>query len=113
MTAEGQGELADERPGIEDKALLDAAFDVDLEATAPTNTLPIRRLDLLRAPPGTVRTIIAAWVRVPSLQVVVAEQSYTVLGDGLIRCGQEEFRADLSIDSTGVVTHYPEYATLA
>ena len=95
-----------------DTAALAGALDVDVEATAFTNTLPIRRLGLLDAAPGSRHTIVAAWVRVPSLAVVRAEQTYTVLGGGRIRYTQGTFEADLSVDEAGVVTHYPGYATL-
>src|SRR5262249_25096722 len=57
-------------PGIEDPDRLHGAVDVDLYASPLTNTLPVRRLDLLHAEPGTVRTITAAWILLPSLAVV-------------------------------------------
>lgn len=102
-----------EGAGVEavDAAALDGALDVDVEATAFTNTLPIRRLGLLGAAPGTRHTIVAAWVRVPSLAVARAEQTYTVLGAGRIRYTQGAFQADLSVDDAGLVTDYPGYAT--
>src|SRR3954469_15619266 len=39
-------------PGIEDPDLLYGVFDVDLTGSPLTNTLPIRRLDLVKAEPG-------------------------------------------------------------
>jgi hypothetical protein len=113
ITASEQGQYVDRvLAGIEEPFELDDVVDVDLQATALTNTLPIRRLGLLGKPAGTSETVAVAWVRVPSLEVVYAEQTYTVLGDGKIRFDSPTFTADLSVDADGVVTHYPGYATL-
>lgn len=98
-------------PGIEDAERLNDVLDVDLDATALTNTLPIRRLGLLGAAPGTVGRIAVAWVRVPSLRVFRAEQTYTVLATGSIRYSSESFTADLTVDADGFVIDYPGYTT--
>jgi hypothetical protein len=75
--------------------------------------LPIRRLGLLKAAPGTSHQIDVAWVLVPSLEVIVATQTYTALGDGQIRFASDTFRADIGVDSEGYVTHYPGLAERA
>src|SRR5215470_7653575 len=93
-------------PGIEDPTDLAAAVDVDLGYSPLTNTLPIRRLNLLGAV-GTTSTITAAWVLLPSLQVVAAEQTYTVMADDQVRYSSGSFTADLVVDAQGYVTHYP------
>lgn len=111
-TAE-RGDLDALPPGIEDPDRLRDAVDVDLEATALTNTLPIRRLGLLGAPSGAAHPIVVAWVRVPSLVVMPVRQVYTVVTSGMIRYASGTYTADLSVDSGGFVTHYPGYATLA
>jgi hypothetical protein len=99
-------------PGIVDPDRLSGVLDVDLEATALTNTLPIRRLNLLGAPPGTVHTVPIAWVRVPSLQVIPVEQTYTVIDEDTVRYSSGSFTADLTVDKDGFVVTYPGYASL-
>jgi hypothetical protein len=97
-------------PGIEDQARLAAAVDVDLGAAPLFNTLPIRRLELPEAPPGTRHELTMAWVLVPSLEVLPSAQTYTVLDDGRIRYESGTFTADLEVDADGYVTHYPGLA---
>jgi hypothetical protein len=96
--------------GIESPNRLAHALDVDLSAAPLLNTLPVRRLGLLHAAAGTTHTITVAWVVVPSLQVIPAEQVYTVLGGRMIRFRSDSFRADLEFDADGYVTHYPGLA---
>jgi uncharacterized protein len=97
-------------PGTEDTDLLIGAFDVDLSGSPLTNTLPIRRLGLLKAEPGVAHRLTIAWVLTPSLEVVQADQIYTALGDGRVRFASETFSADLQVDDDGFVTHYPGLA---
>lgn len=94
-------------PGCEDPGRLRDALDVDLGYCLLTNTLPIRRLGLLRAAEGTQRTITAAWVLMPALTVVPAEQTYTVLAAGRIQYASGTFAAELDVDPDGYVRHYP------
>lgn len=98
-------------PGCEQPERLDEALDVDLGSCPLTNTLPIRRLGLLRADAGTHVTVTAAWVLVPSLVVLPAQQAYTVLDPHQVRYASGEFAADLSLDEDGYVLHYPGLAT--
>jgi len=100
-------------PGAEDPALLRDALDVDLGYCPLTNTPPVRRLGLLRARPGTSTTLTVAWVRVPSLEVVPARQTYTALGGNQVRYQDESFTADLTLDDWGYVVNYPELAARA
>src|SRR5262245_26928209 len=102
------GRAAQPPPGCEDPEELDP--DVDLAGSPLTNTLPLRRLGLLGAAPGTARTVTAAWVLLPSLAVVRASQAYTVLGPGRVRYESGEFSADLELDADGYVTYYPGLA---
>jgi hypothetical protein len=97
-------------PGTEDPDLLYGAYDIDLTGSALTNTLPIRRLDLLKAEPGVAHRISVAWVLLPSLEVVQADQIYTPLGPGVVRFANETFRADLVVDDDGFVADYPGLA---
>ena len=78
-------------PGIEDPDLLYGAFDVDLSGSPLTNTLPIRRLELLTAEIGVSHRVSVAWVLVPSLEVVQADQIYTPLGENRVRFASETF----------------------
>jgi uncharacterized protein len=97
-------------PGSEEPVKLAKALDVDLGFTPLTNTLPIRRLGLLNAAPGTGRTVEVAWVLVPSLEVVDAVQTYQVLEGLRFRFTSGDFTADLDVDEQGYVRHYPGLA---
>jgi hypothetical protein len=97
-------------PGIEDPDQLYGAFDVDLGGSPLTNTLPVRRLDLLKAETGVAHRLSVAWVLVPSLEVVQADQIYTPLGEQGVRYASETFSADLIVDDAGFVTDYPGLA---
>jgi hypothetical protein len=104
------GHARAELPGCEEPDGLHAALDVDLGYSPLTNTLPLRRLGLRRAPAGTSHTVPVAWVLVPSLAVIRANQTYTVLGEGRVRYESGTFAAELEIDHDGYVTHYPGLA---
>ena len=97
-------------PGTEEPERLADAFDVDLGGAPLLNTVPVRRLGLRDAPPGTSHTLCVAWVLVPSLQVLPSEQVYTALGGGRVRYTSGGFSADLELDAEGYVTHYPGLA---
>jgi uncharacterized protein len=99
-------------PGTEDPDLLLGAYDIDLTGSPLTNTLPIRRLDLLKAEPGVAHRISVAWVLLPSLEVVQADQIYTLVGPGVVRFANETFSADLIVDDDGFVADYPGLAKL-
>jgi hypothetical protein len=98
-------------PGSEEPDRLGEALDVDLYDSPLTNTLPIRRLNLIGKPAGTTRTITAAWILLPSLAVLPLRQTYTVLDGGKIRYASGDFTADLTVDDGGFVTRYPGLAT--
>jgi uncharacterized protein len=107
-----QGHARAGLPGTEDPDLLYGAFDVDLTGSPMTNTLPIRRLNLLKAEPGVAHRISVAWVLAPSLEVIQADQIYTLLREGVVRFANETFSADLIVDDDGFVADYPTLATL-
>jgi hypothetical protein len=98
------------QPGCEEPIKLNPALDVDLGFTPLTNTLPIRRLGLLNVPVGTSRTVVVAWVLVPSLEVVESSQTYQNLGNHQVRFVSGPFSADLDVDEQGYVRHYPGLA---
>lgn len=97
-------------PGTEDPHRLAAALDVDLGGSALFNTLPVRRLGLATAPPGTSRTVTVAWVLVPGLCVIPVEQTYTVLERHVVRFASANHTADIALDPEGFVLHYPGLA---
>jgi hypothetical protein len=97
-------------PGTEEPDRLHAAIDIDLGGAPLPNTLPIRRLSLLGARPGTVHHLTMAWVLVPSLEVLASEQTYTVVDETTIRFDIEGFGADLAVDKEGYVLTYPGLA---
>lgn len=96
---------------------LDDAIDVDLSATAFTNTLPVRRLKFSH---GHSETITVAYIDVPELTLERAEQRYTCLesaADGarylfesVSDDGSVGYSAELELDGDGLVIHYPGYA---
>ncbi|ASW57356.1 putative glycolipid-binding domain-containing protein [Plantactinospora sp. KBS50] len=100
-------------PGTDDPDRLAEALDVDLGAAPLFNTLPVRRLGMLDAEPGTSHRLTVAWVLVPSLLVVPTEQVYTALGAGRVRYASGTFTADLELDEHGYVRNYPGLARLA
>jgi hypothetical protein len=106
----GAGHARAGLPGTEDPDLLYGAFDVDLTGSPLTNTLPIRRLNLLKAQTGVAHRLSVAWVILPSLEVVQADQIYTPIGEGMIRFATETFSADLVVDDDGFVADYPGLA---
>ena len=83
---------------------LDGCIDVDIAITPLTNTLPIRRLALLR---GASAEIDLAYVSVPDLIVTRATQRYTRTETGY-RYESGTFRADLQVDPDGLVTTYSD-----
>jgi hypothetical protein len=99
--------------GIEDPDRLHAVLDVDLHKSPLTRSLPVRRLGLHRAEPGTKVDIEAAWVLLPSLAVLPYAQSYEVLARRRIRYRSENFTAELDLTDDGYVAEYAGLATLA
>ena len=92
---------------------LGGCVDVDLEASAGTNALPIHRLGLSV---GGRADAPAAYVRGPALRVERLEQTYERLPDDGERARYEyvapafDFRAVLTYDRFGLVLDYPGIA---
>ena len=88
---------------------LDGLLDVDLEASACTNTLPIHRLAL---PEGEVVAASAVYVRALDLSVTRLEQTYRRRGDRTFdyESGGGAFRAVLEYDEAGLIIDYPGIA---
>lgn len=87
---------------------LDGLVDVDLEASACTNTLPIHRVAL---PPGDVTDAPAAYVRALDLSVTRLDQTYRRLDEQRYAYTSEaDFRAVLEYDTAGLILDYPGIA---
>jgi uncharacterized protein len=92
---------------------LDGCLDVDLEASAFTNALPVHRLAL---EVGEQADAPAAYVRAPDLRVERLEQSYRRLPDDGEHSHYDyaspafDFRAELVYDEFGLVLYYPGIA---
>jgi hypothetical protein len=100
--------LVDGRPA----PVVDGCLDVDLESSACTNLLPIRRLALTV---GAGASAPAAYVRAPGLEVERLEQSYQRLDDGdgprfHYTSPRFDIRCVLRYDAAGLVVDYPELA---
>lgn len=96
---------------------LAGCLDIDLEASACTNALPVRRLGLRV---GERADVPAAYIRAPILGVDRLEQSYARLendGDGNARYEYAapafEYRTVLVFDRSGFVLDYPGIAVRA
>jgi hypothetical protein len=88
---------------------VDGALDCDLGLCPLTNTMPVIRHGLHRAP-GELEFLMA-WVSVPDLTVRPSRQTYTHLGPGRVRFASGGFRAELEFDDEGYVVGYPSLAT--
>jgi hypothetical protein len=88
---------------------LDGLVDVDLEASACTNTLPVHRLSL---PVGEEVVASAVYVRALDLSVTRLDQTYRRRGNrtfDYVSAGGE-FRAVLEYDDAGLIVDYPGIA---
>lgn len=94
-------------------AELTGCLDVDLEASACTNALPVNRL---RLEVGQSADTPAVYVRARDLSVERLEQSYARLPDAAGRSRYDysapsfDFRAILAYDQFGLALDYPEIA---
>jgi uncharacterized protein len=100
LTADGEGNWSRNGERLEQVA---GCIDVDLEWSPSTNTLPIRRLELAI---GETKSVAAAWVRFPSLEVQRIEQSYERLAERRFRYRSGRFTADLAVDEDSMILQY-------
>jgi hypothetical protein len=97
--------------GFEQVPDLTGCIDIDIAVTPFTNTLPIRRLQLLEE--GQSAEIAVAWIHIPELTIENARQRYTLLertGTGAryrFEGLSSGFQADLDVDADGLVIDYP------
>jgi hypothetical protein len=113
-TATGRAPVPLAEPGGDAQAL-NAAVDCDLGRSPLTNTLPVRRLDLLEIPDE--HRIVAAWVAVPALEVLPSSQRYAHVrredAGAVVRFASDHFTAALRLDRDGLVIDYPGLARRA
>ena len=100
LTTDGEGNWSRDGQRLDQVA---GCLDVDLEWSPSTNTLPIRRLGLA---PGETKSLGAAWVRFPSLEVQRLEQMYDRLEERGYGYRSGRFTADLVADGDGIVLRY-------
>ena len=83
-------------------------MDLDLNFSPLTNTLPIRRLNLVVGRGANVR---AAWLRFPSFKLEPLEQTYRRVKTSkyLYESAGGRFVAELEVDKAGLVIHYPNF----
>jgi hypothetical protein len=87
---------------------LDGLIDIDLEASACTNTLPVHRMDL---PAGEVVRAAAVYVRALDLSVGRLEQTYCRIDEHRFAYTSEaDFSAELVYDAAGLIVDYPGVA---
>ena len=87
---------------------LDGLIDVDLEASACSNTLPIHRMTF---PVGEVVRAAAVYVRALDLSVTRLEQTYRrINAHRFAYTAEPDFRAVLEYDAEGLVVDYPGVA---
>ena len=95
---------------------LDGCLDVDLESSAMTNALPVRRMGLV---PGARAAAPAAYVRADGLAVERLEQAYLRVPDEATRQRYDyaapafDFACRLAYDEFGLVLDYPGIAVRA
>ena len=95
---------------------LDGCLDVDLESSAMTNALPVRRMGLA---PGARAAAPAAYVRAVGLAVERLEQTYLRAPDEAARQRYDYaapafgFTCRLTYDESGLVIDYPGIAVRA
>jgi hypothetical protein len=113
LEADGQGRwLVNGVPATQ----LDGCLDVDLESSAMTNALPVRRMGLT---PGACAAAPAACVRAIGLAVERQEQTYQRAPGAVARRSYAyaapafDFSCRLTYDESGLVLDYPGIAVRA
>jgi hypothetical protein len=85
---------------------LHGAIDIDITATPFTNTLPIRRLKLVK---GHNAEILVVYITIPELSINIDRQRYTCLFDRTFLFEQinTNFSRQIEVDKHGLVVLYP------
>lgn len=91
------------------RAAFDGALDVDVAPSPFFNTLPIRRLGLLRESQSVAVPVV--YVRIPDLTVDTATISYTnVDGSGDFQVRSPVADTTIRVDGDGIILDYPGLA---
>ncbi len=87
---------------------VDGALDCDIAFSPLTNAMPVLRSGLASRAGG--EDFVMSWVAVPELTVHASRQRYEHVSDGVVRFVSldDDFTADLTLDSDGLVIRYPE-----
>jgi hypothetical protein len=86
------------------------ALDCDIAHCPVTNTMPVLRKGLIGG--GEAKDFVMAWISVPDLAVFRSEQRYEPVDGSTVRfvALDDDFTAELELDSNGLVVHYPQMA---
>ncbi len=106
LTSDGHGHWADAAGSP--LPALSGCVDVDLAGTPLTNSLPIRRLNLV--PDHGTADLTMVYIPFDSFEPVVDGQRYTSLVAGKLyryQAADRSFTADLPVDPDGIVLDYP------
>lgn len=105
LIGDGEGNWTD--TAGEPRLELQGCLDIDIEATPFTNTLPIRRLNIVE---NQIEPISVVYFAIPSLEVTPEVQRYTGLPGGSYRFEaiSSDFTKDIEVDSDKLVTTYPD-----
>lgn len=84
---------------------IEGCLDIDLAFSPATNQLPIRRLDLGI---GESAEVTAAWLQIPSMELINLPQRYTRISGSTYRYEalSHDFTAVLEVDNFGMVRTY-------
>jgi hypothetical protein len=90
---------------------VEGCIDLDLNFSASTNLLPIRRLALEVGQDAAIR---AAWLRFPAFVLEPLHQVYRRTAAGIYRYESAfgRFKADLHVNEAGLVTRYPGFCEI-
>jgi hypothetical protein len=103
--------LVDRGQGTE-RSTFGGALEVDVAGAVVFNALPIRRLGLHRE--AGEHELPVVYVSLPDLSVRVARHTYTTVSIGeeisVVSRRDENYTADLTVDSSGFVIEYPRLA---
>lgn len=87
---------------------VEGCVDIDLNFSPVTNLLPLKRLNIAV---GESKSVRAAWLKFPSLELEPLEQKYARIDDTTIRYESSggKFVRDLKINDAGIVIEYPDF----
>lgn len=91
---------------------LEGSRDIDIHFSPFTNTLPIRRLDLVQGESAETQVV---FISVPDLSFEIARQQYTLIENNATGQWYEYesltsgFKTKLPVDKTGLLVEYPQF----